>query len=276
MSKAIRLYWWSEVFIQKKDRENYGDVLGKYLVEKISGRPVRWLRANKFYIKNLWQPVYVTIGSILGHIGPHCIVWGSGIIQKDAKIASAKMIAVRGPLSRKRLQQLNIPCPKVYGDPALLLPLYYSPVVAKKYPLGVIPHINDYKKVAHLFKGVEEVKVIDFLTNDIEYTTREIMECEHLISSSLHGIIVGHAYGIPAVQVTFSDTIFGDGVKYHDYLLSVGLEPYEPQAVTAAKEASYWISRITHHTDALPLKKHISALQEGLMKVCPFKTVPHE
>ncbi|GAK89372.1 GumL protein [Nonlabens ulvanivorans] len=68
MSKSIRLYWWSEVLIQKKDYENYGDLLGKYLVEKISHKKVIWQRAHKFYLQNFWKPLYVTIGSILEHI----------------------------------------------------------------------------------------------------------------------------------------------------------------------------------------------------------------
>ncbi len=271
MGKAIRLYWWSEIFIQKKDRENYGDLLGKYLVEKISGKPVTWVRANKFYIKNLWQPVYVTIGSVLDHIGSHCIVWGSGIISKNAQVPAAKILAVRGPLSRKRLLDLNIRCPEVYGDPALLMPNYFSPKVEKKYRLGIIPHINDYKKVVALYNGIEDLKIIDFLTTDIEATTTEIMECKNIISSSLHGIILAHAYGIPAVQVTFSDAIFGDGVKYHDYFLSVGLRMYDPEPGSEVKMAEDWVTVISNHKEALPSKEKITALQTGLMTVCPFK-----
>lgn len=34
--KTIRLFWWNEKIIQRKSSENYGDLLGKYLVEKIA------------------------------------------------------------------------------------------------------------------------------------------------------------------------------------------------------------------------------------------------
>jgi DNA-binding transcriptional LysR family regulator len=34
-SNAIRLFWWNEVKMMHKKHENYGDLLGKYLVEKI-------------------------------------------------------------------------------------------------------------------------------------------------------------------------------------------------------------------------------------------------
>jgi hypothetical protein len=271
MSKSIRLYWWSEIFIQKKSRENYGDLLGKYLVEKISGKPVVWQRAHKFYFKNLWQPLYVTIGSILEHIGAHCTVWGSGIISRDAQVAGATFIAVRGPLSRKRLQELGYHCPEVYGDPALLLPLYYHPKIERKYPLGILPHINDYKKVCKLYEQHEGVQVIDFNTNDVEQTTKEILSCQHIISSSLHGVIVAHAYQIPAIQVAFSDKIYGDGVKYHDYFMSVGLEPYEPLEIVNSRSTKEHIYDIDTNLNKLPEVTLVQQLQEGLLEVCPFK-----
>ena len=270
MLDVIRLYWWSEIYIQKKDRENYGDLLGKYLTEKISARKVTWLRANRFYLKNLWSPVYVTIGSILEHIGSHCIVWGSGISHRDAQIAKATFTAVRGPLSRKRILELGYDCPEVYGDPALLLPLYFKDVQSKKYELGIIPHINDYRKVKNMMKEDLTICIIDFLTNDIESTTRQIQSCKRIISSSLHGIIVAHAYNIPAVQVKFSNAIFGDGVKYLDYFLSVGLEAYHPIMVTNEINSMYWIGQVDAHKHNLPKQQTIKDLQTELMKACPF------
>ena len=270
MAKRIRLYWWSEIFIQKKDRENYGDLLGKYLVEKISKKKVTWVRANRFYTRNLWQPVFVTIGSVLEHIGSHCIVWGSGMSHRDAQIAKATFTAVRGPLSRKRILELGYECPEIYGDPALLLPLHYQPAVAKKFKLGIIPHINDYKLVKALFKDSLDIKVIDFLTHDIEKTTDEIYSCENILSSSLHGIVTAHAYGIPAVQVRFSDKIFGDGVKFHDYFLSVNLNSYEPYFIDKTWTLEQAVEHISEHSSKLPLGETISAIQQNLMQVCPF------
>lgn len=271
MGSRIRLYWWSEIYIQKLSKENYGDLLGKYLVEKISRKPVRWLRANKFYLKNLWQPVYVTIGSILEHINSHCTVWGSGIISKDAQVARATFLAVRGPLSRKRLLELGYECPAIYGDPAILLPLYYYPSVEKKFKLGIIPHINDYELVVEMYKEYKDIHIINFRTNDVEYTTQEILSCDYILSSSLHGIIVAHAYKIPAIQVRFSNNIHGDGVKYHDYFLSVDLKTYTAVEVINAQNVEDSILIIKNHIDALPSVTKINQLQQELLKVCPFK-----
>ncbi|WP_339687048.1 polysaccharide pyruvyl transferase family protein [uncultured Nonlabens sp.] len=273
MGKKIRLYWWSEIFIQKKPQENYGDLLGKYLVEQLSGKKAVWVRASKFNVLNYFQPLYVTIGSVLAHINTYCIVWGSGINDKKEQVAAATFLAVRGPLSRKRLLELGYECPEVYGDPALLLPLYYQPQIEKSYALGIIPHINDLKQVKECYQGQPHIKIIDFNTNDIEKTTNEILSCEQILSSSLHGIIVAHAYAIPAVQVCFSDRIFGDGVKYQDYFLSVGLTAYEPKHLTKPLPLTEAISIIKTHTDALPEPAHIAQLQQDLLAVCPFKTI---
>lgn len=271
MSKTIRLYWWSEILIQGLDKENYGDLLGKYLVEKIAHKKAVWRRANKFYFKNLWQPLYVTIGSVLEHVGAHCTVWGSGIISKDAQVAGATFLAVRGPLSRKRLQELNYDCPAVYGDPALLLPRYYLPVIEKNFKLGIVPHINDYELVKELYKEVKNVKIINFRTNDVEHTTDDILSCEYILSSSLHGVIVAHAYQIPAVQVQFSNKIYGDGIKYHDYFLSVDIPLYDPAFLTVAATVQESINDIKNHKSALPQVKKIEQIQQDLLVVCPFK-----
>ncbi|WP_405250668.1 polysaccharide pyruvyl transferase family protein [Dokdonia sp. Asnod3-C12] len=273
MRNSIRLYWWSEIHIQKKKKENYGDLLGKYLVKKISGKSVKWVRANKFHLKNLWEPLYVTIGSVLEHIGPRCTVWGSGINHRDSVISNATFLAVRGPLSRKRLLSMGYACPEVYGDPALLLPLFFENTFAKKTKIGVIPHINDYVAVAQMFANIPEVKVIDFRTNDIESTTKEILSCERIIASSLHGVIVAHAYQIPAVQVIFSDKIFGDGVKYHDYFISVGLDPYIALTVHTPEDVNHWVSFVENHKNALPDIGVIESLQKTLLEVCPFKAL---
>ncbi|MAY23669.1 MAG: exosortase [Flavobacteriaceae bacterium] len=268
--KHIPLYWWSEIFIQKKDRENYGDLLGKYLVEKISGRPVQWIDPKKAQGWFFSKKVYATIGSILGHIKKGWIVWGSGIISRDTQVPAATFLAVRGPQTRTYLLEKGYAVPEVYGDPALLLPNYYQPEVAKTHALGIIPHISDYAQVSEQYQNLEGVKVISLFTNDIEATTREILSCESIISSSLHGLIVPHAYGIPAVWAQFSDRVFGDGIKYRDYFESVALPPYQPEMETEIQDIAAWKHYMEWYP-ALPDTEVLESLKHGLLAVCPWK-----
>ncbi|WP_232827390.1 polysaccharide pyruvyl transferase family protein [Winogradskyella aurantiaca] len=265
----IRVFWWSETKLMGKSLDNYGDIIGPYLVEKLSGKKVVFVRPTNSGIFDLQQPIYLTVGSILAHATAKCIVWGSGIISSDQKVKSAKFLAVRGPKTRESLIDQGYQVPKVYGDPALLLPLFFRPKVQKKYSLGIIPHYVDYHKVKKTLSKNPEIKVIDLMTNDVEETTKSIMECERVISSSLHGLIVSHAYEIPAAWMKFSDKLFGDGVKFVDYFASVGLRG----TLVGDFQNSFDLmdlKDISPNHFTLPEKLVLGQLQKGLLISCPF------
>lgn len=271
-SNTIRLFWWNEKIIQAKAKENYGDLLGKYLVEKISGKTVVFAWPKKWSVLDYFISIYVTVGSILTHVNYKCIVWGSGIISKDYPIKKATFLAVRGPQTRKFLVESGYEVPEIYGDPALLLPRYFAPKTEKKYKYGIVPHYNDYKTVSNWFQDNPEIHLIDMMTTDVESKTIEFLQCERIVSSSLHGIIVAHAYGIPAVWQKFSNKVFGDDIKYQDYLESVQLDFYKPeiQEVVYTKEQ---LEQLFVIYPDLPKPEVLESLRNGLMKVCPFKAI---
>lgn len=269
-NNTIRLFWWNEKIIQGKSKENYGDVLGKFLVEKISGKKVVFAWPKKFSFLDFFSPIYVTIGSILANVNHKCIVWGSGIINKEIKIKNAKFLAVRGPQTRKYLIDLGYEVPEVYGDPALLLPRYFNPKVEKKYRYGIVPHYNDYKVVEKWFENRPDMHLIDMMTNDIESKTIEFLQCERIISSSLHGVIIAHAYGIPAVWQKFSDKVFGDDIKYQDYMESVQIPFYHPEIKTEVYTDGEMLALFDQYV-SLPNESVLEHLRNGLMEVCPFK-----
>jgi pyruvyltransferase len=270
LKNTIRLFWWNEKIIQGKSKENYGDVLGKFLVEKISGKKVVFAWPKKFSFLDFFSPIYVTIGSILANVNHKCIVWGSGIINKEIKIKNAKFLAVRGPKTRKYLMDLGYEVPEVYGDPALLLPRYFNPKVDKKYQYGIVPHYNDYKVVEKWFENRSDIHLIDMMTNDIESKTIEFLQCERIISSSLHGVIIAHAYGIPAIWQKFSDKVFGDDIKYQDYMESIQIPFYHPEIKTEAYTNDEMTSLFQQYA-SLPNPQVLEDLRNGLMEVCPFK-----
>lgn len=266
----LRLFWWNEKIIQGKSKENYGDALGKYLVEKISGKKVVFAWSKKFSFFDFIAPIHVTIGSILTNVNHNCIVWGSGIITKTTPIKKATFLAVRGPQTRKYLLALGFDVPEVYGDPALLLPRYYNPKIEKKFKYGIVPHYNDYKVVVQWFKNSSDIHLIDIMTNDIESKTIEFLQCERIISSSLHGIIVAHSYGIPAVWQKFSDQVFGDDIKFQDYMESVQIPFYQTNIKTEAYTDEEMHNLFTQFV-ALPNPQIIEDLRNGLMEACPFQ-----
>lgn len=267
--KPVPLFWWSEIKLIFKEKENYGDLVGKYLVEKISGRPVKFVQPKKQAWYKFNKLNYLTVGSIIHHATKESVVWGSGIIDRVQKVAPANFRAVRGPQTRKYLMDLGYECPEVYGDPALLLPKFYNPKVEKINRLGIIPHYHDYKQVLETYSNTPGVKVIDLMTLDVEDVTRQIMSCENIISSSLHGLIVAHAYGVPAVWVEFSNKLFGDGVKFADYLESAGLPVYTPKYVDRKFSSEEFIKLIGSFP-AIPDESRLNELKTKLLSNCPF------
>ncbi len=269
-NKTIRLFWWNEVKIMKKNHENYGDLLGKYLVEKISKKKAVWTLPKRFSIKNYYQPIYVTIGSVLANVTENCVIWGSGIISKEYLIKKAKFLAVRGPQTRSHLLNQGHSVPEIYGDPALLLPDFYFPNITKKYKYGIVPHYNDYKLMSQLYSGQEDILVINLMTNSIEEVTDLFLQCEMTISTSLHGLIVSHAYRIPSVWVQFSDKLFGDGIKFQDYFESVQMETYIPN-INSGRISNEEIGSLFKIYPSLPKEQVVNKIKEDLMRVCPFK-----
>ena len=69
MIKKERLFWWNEKYFHMHEKENYGDVLGKYLFEKITNKKVVFSLPKKWSYRDLFkQPIYFTVGSILANV----------------------------------------------------------------------------------------------------------------------------------------------------------------------------------------------------------------
>ena len=265
------LYWWQ---MKRKDRrENYGDLLSKFLAEKISGKSVYTVKhPSERLFKHVFKH-YLSIGSIITSANKNSVVWGSGIIKANENVRKATFLAVRGPKTRERLLHLGYNVPEVYGDPAILLPKFLMLKVDKKHDLGIIPHYVDYPLVKEAFKNNPNVKVIDFLTHSIEKTTEEILECRQIISSSLHGLIVSQSYGIPALWVKFSAKLSGDNIKFYDYFESVGVNCQEEYALNAEALSEEKLVSLLKSTpnNLLPQSQMLALRQEQLLKSCPFK-----
>jgi hypothetical protein len=200
-------------------RPNFGDALTPWLIRRITGRHPVFVRPDDPREK------YLVVGSILEYAGPRCTVWGSGILtQNDSVSPAARFLALRGPLSRARALACGAECPEVFGDPALLLPRFYRPEAVSRRGLGVVAHYSDKPRLQNRWPPTADLRLID-IQEPIESVIDQIVSCEAIASSSLHGLIVSHAYGVPALYVKFRDLLHCDGSKFNDYYLSVGLAP---------------------------------------------------
>lgn len=225
--KALAVYYYSKV-------PNWGDTLNKYLLEKISGAPV-------VLCKSRTQQHVVGVGSIVNKANANSVVWGAGLAKPEhiRKASPGQINCVRGPLTRNVLQKGGYSCPEVYGDPCILLRRYYQPkCTEKRYKLGIIPHIADKNHPLVTALGqCPEVKVID-IQQDIEPFIDDLVQCDVIASSSLHGIIAADTYGIANTHLVLSDNLAGGEFKFNDYHLGIGVHDYPRfDARTAAANA---------------------------------------
>ncbi|GAA2516220.1 polysaccharide pyruvyl transferase family protein [Rarobacter incanus] len=193
--------------------DNFGDLLSPWILEQISGR--------KVVLADRTIPHYVAIGSIAKHIRPNSVVWGTGSFGTEGEediCPSATYAAVRGPLTRSRLQHFGAKIPAIYGDPALLTPAFYFPRVEITHEVGMVTRWSERNRQAAEFgPGVAHI-TLD--TTDIEGTLRQILACKRIVTSSLHGLIIADAYGIPSAWIS-SGTPRGGEFKFYDYFATV-------------------------------------------------------
>lgn len=276
---------------------NFGDELGPYIISKLSSHKVEHVpipRDGIFllatYFKNLVLGRYplkmfpavlksffipgrylTSVGSIIGWSSGFRTVWGSGILYYNERINNGKFLAVRGQYTQRRLRNLGYEVPDVLGDPALLLPIIFNPKVEKKYKLGIIPHHTHTKSLASLGKE-QDVLVIDLL-DDVEVVIKKILTCESVISTSLHGLIVAHAYGIPALWYEYRQIAWhGSDVKFLDYFSSVDIPEYVPFQMPKAED--FVLETILHRFNSakahILIQVKLSVIQKKLLDVAPF------
>lgn len=240
---------------------NFGDWVGPFLYWKLTGREPAFRRPGETR-----HPVHFTAGSILTLADSNSVVWGSGILSSKAAFPRPRRTcAVRGPRTLRRFGELGYPCPDVFGDPAILLPRVHAPRdPAARFRLGVIPHFRDLPEVEAALGSTPDVKIVD-VRQAVERVVDDICACERTVSSSLHGLIVSHAYGVPSGWVRFSDRLGGDGVKFADYFESVGLEGVEPLRAPRAFDAA----SLLDHARSAPLPDQ-EPLRGPLLDACPF------
>lgn len=226
----VNLHWmptckWSNTgFIARKldtDKQNLGDWLAVPIYEYMLR--INHLDQNKDVGKT--KHLY-TVGSLLLKGYQDATIWGTGILNTEPegylwKWKSHRKLdvrCVRGPKTLKRLKENGYDTSRcLIGDPGLLMPLIYQPEeYSDKKEYSVIVHMNVRKKAID-----NEILI---MTDDWKKTIDEIYNSRLIISSSLHGIILAEAYGIPAILLNNVEN--GDMFKYQDYYLSTGRDQY--------------------------------------------------
>ena len=262
----VKLFYWGGKF----NSGNFGDLLSFYIFEKLTGFQHEYCdiinRSNT-------DTHYMSIGSIINYSNKNTIIWGSGTISQNInKIGFQKVYCIRGPRTRNALLKYYTKeeIPEKYGDPALLTSFLYKPKTGKKYKIGIIPSIIDYKEISELFINRTDLCVINLSINktnkDIEAVLELIQSCEFILSSSLHGIIVSNAYNIPVVRFEHNK-LAGDDTKFIDYFESVYSDNFICETKFTFNEC---IEKLDEVKKIYIKPDLIATRQKDLLETCPF------
>ena len=209
-NKRINAFWWSDIL-------NFGDLFTPDIVKALGYIPIR---------ESAQQSDIVGVGSILGAVPENYkgTILGSGIISPntDKRYPNAHFAAARGELTK---QVLGLSPKTPTGDFGILASKMYGGK-QKKYKVGLVPHYVD--RFNPWVYRVKQRMGSDCLIIDVQDTpktvSKKISQCEVVVSSSMHGIIVADSYNIPNVWIQLSDKVIGDGFKFHDYNSSINCE----------------------------------------------------
>ena len=241
--------------------QNWGDALNPMLAAFLAQRPVRH---SSELPPDAAEDVHSMIGSHLHTARANWRVWGTGKARDSFVLRAAprQICAVRGPLTRASLQAQGIDCPAIFGDCAIFSPAMFPTDRKPIHDLGIILHIREVGVVALPPESDKVSTLFIDIGAGLEKVITQILQCRRVVSSSLHGIIAAHAYGVPASWVKFSDLPKTDGFKFRDYWASVGRPAAEAFVAGPATTPQDLVALRS------PLRQALDA--EALLAVCPM------
>lgn len=246
----MKLYYYN-------DTDNAGDFFASWLLRKF----------NKLVEFSNNAEIAIT-GSILAWPQvKHAKIWGCGFHNFEDKYFGNKdnIYAVRGKLTADKLNLQNV----VTGEPGLLVSRFYKPSTIKKYKFGIVAHYIDYDFFSKL-NLPSYVKVINMGTIDIEKLMDEIYECEFVLSSSLHGIVFAHSYGIPAIRIKHKELTTKNAFKFLDYYSNFKIKFLQKEIKTQA-DLDWNEFEILYKSRILltPSLADVEKIQNNLLSVFP-------
>ncbi|MEM7724247.1 MAG: polysaccharide pyruvyl transferase family protein [Pseudomonadota bacterium] len=254
ISEPIKLYHWPAA--------NFGDALSRDVVAHVSRRDVVQVGPKQAQLFALGSLMHVISKFWTDRSRPANppILWGTGVLNPFWRrdfLENVQVALFRGPISAALMRMKH----KRFGDPGLLAPYVFGPV-AQTDRVVVIPHHSqaDDPEIAAMVASDAALTLID-PRQDAEPVCRAIAGASHVISASLHGLIVADAYGVPNTWMDPGEQGF---LKYHDYAASIGRKMLAPVEITEAPAVA---RRAKTHD--LPYAAGIAAAREALLTTFP-------
>lgn len=194
----MRAFW-----DQDRGGRNFGDALTAVLLERLAGVEVEWSEPESADLFG--------VGSSAEAIPPGFsgIVLGTGKMFSSSALdlRAARVLALRGALTA---EGSRADCP-LLADLGLLAS-DLAPAVEPDIEVAAMPHYVDDRTWdmprINVLAGVDEV-------------IRLASRCRRIVSSSLHGLVLADALGIPSLWEPHGG-VAGEGYKFRDYASAYG------------------------------------------------------
>ncbi len=202
---------------------NFGDLAGPPLLERLTGLTPRHDEDG---------PRLLTVGSVLQMARDGDVIWGTGINGAHPEFHFAprnlQVYATRGPISCDILRRAGHDVSRVTQmfDPVSLIGHLFAAEIDAMRRLAaegtrniiVIPHFRDVAVMQRLYPQYAD-RIHSPDTPFFEMVGA-ILRADLVVSSSLHGIVVADALGVPSV---WHRPVMGeDELKFIDYYLATG------------------------------------------------------
>lgn len=222
--------------------DNFGDLLGPLIVAALLDRAdIQTTDESPNGAKQL-----MSVGSVLHLARPGATVWGSGVngkIEFDYSTLPLDVRAVRGPRTAAVLRRAGHTVPSVFGDPALLLGRLFPALLGLPRTSGVTVVMNLNDQPHPTAPGLTVLDPRAPLRTCLE----TIGSSEFVVGSSLHGLVVADALGIPSRPiVSTAEPAF----KYEDYYEGTGRR-FDPQPSVEAALRSGPVQALDYAVESL-------------------------
>lgn len=237
LNKTVhRLHYWC-------DDNNFGDALNPFIQRAFGIKSIHTVKMGECDLIALGSSMERLLkgASEFGVISDCSInVWGTAfhfpvgehkwykkIELPEIFARSVRIHALRGKLSLQRARDAGATDLEnvVLGDPGLLVNRIFPPARKKKYSVGIVAHFTEkenpiFKNVIKDIPGAIMLDIFD--TPDV--FIKKLTQCEVILSSALHPLVVADSYGIPNIWINASGDKNISMYKFTDYYSVFGLD----------------------------------------------------
>ena len=218
----MRAYW-----ARGEGRGNFGDLLTELLFRRLRGCSLEWSEREDAELFGAGS-----IAELIPH-GFTGYVIGSGCMFGDPiDLSSSRILSLRGARTAHAAGIRGV----LLASLGLLARDLIDGKIARNIEIGTVRTGGDPRPAMGLRLDPE--------AGDPERLVRDMARCRRIVSSSLHGLIVADALGIPNMWDPFLEVDAGCGFKFHDYASAYGerIEPFRwrlaDQRIVSEKQAA--------------------------------------